>query len=99
MMCGPRREKSDWGRVKRGAVTIAVAVLGFTAAAQASELGNFKLLKLRGTGGGWDGGKLARAPWVWCAIVRDTHEVLGARNCRALAPLDRLAETSQLSDE
>ena len=65
----------------------------------ATEVGNFKLLKFGGASVRWRNVTPGRAPVVSYGIVVETREVIGARNCRKLTSLDRLAATSQLSGE
>ena len=68
-------------------------------AAHATEFDNFKLLKFGGTGVRWRNATPGQAPMVSYGIVAETREFIGARNCRKLTSLDRLAVTSQLSGE
>ena len=68
-------------------------------AAHATEVGNFKLLKFEGTSVRWRNVTPGQAPTVSYGIVAEKREFIGARNCRKLTSLDRLAATSQLSEE
>src|SRR6478735_7461254 len=86
-------------RVRLGAFGVAVVFLGCVTAAQASEIGNFKLLRFDGASVRWRGANPNQAPRVSYGIVTEAREVLGARNCGALTSLDKLATTSQLREE
>src|SRR6476469_2820428 len=88
-----------WSRVRLGAFGVAVALMGCVTATQASEIGNFKLLRFDGANVRWRGTNPNQAPRVSYGIVTETREVLGARNCGALTSLDNLATTSQLTAE
>ena len=86
-------------RVRLGAFGVAVALMGCVTATQASEIGNFKLLRFDGANVRWRGTNPNQAPRVSYGIVTETREVLGARNCGALTSLDKLATTSLLREE
>ena len=68
-------------------------------AGEAAEVSNFKLLKLDGSFVRWRNENATQAPVVSYAIVTETREFKGARNCRKLTSFDGLAVASQLSEE
>ena len=80
-------------------VGVAAVLMCCAIAAHATEVGNFKLLKFGGTSVRWRNVTPGQAPTVSYGIVAETREFIGARNCRKLTSLDRLAATSQLSEE
>ena len=80
-------------------VGVAAVLMCCATAVHATEVGNFKLLKFGGASVRWRNVTPGQAPMVSYGIVAETREVIGARNCRKLTSLDRLAATSQLSGE
>ena len=80
-------------------IGVAAVLVCCVTATHATEVGNFKLLKFGGTGVRWRNVTPGQAPMVSYGMVAETREFIGARNCRKLTSLDRIAATSHLSGE
>lgn len=72
----------------RGALLAAAAVLAFASPAAA---GNFRLLRIDGVEVKWDTPRLGHGATVSYGFATNVQRFPGARNCHAVAPMDRLA--------
>ena len=73
--------------------------MGCATTTHAAEVGNFRFLKFEGASVRWRNFTPGQAPIVSYGIIAETREFSGARNCRKLTSLDRVAATSQPSQE
>jgi hypothetical protein len=69
------------------------------AAPTTAEIAKFKLLKLGGNSVNWQNVTTGQPPVVSYAVIRETREFIGARNCRKLTALDGVASASELTEE